>query len=301
MKRRDGYLVIDDCKKIETNKDKDHYWIYIDSVEYYFKPIRYYDDYSELIAYYGGMLLGIDMCYYDLAVLNGRYGYISKSLRGENVKLVSGDDILLEYIKCDNNVDSLVDMGLELWVINKLRSSLDSGDDLSEYDYLLDKLNNLEIIWQALEYKYKNLIDINKVMNEFVMMYLFTILFVDIDKHSGNWFIIEDKNGVRLAPLLDNELILNEYCETIGLTTNVKDNKGIFNSLEVFFDTSSSEYFDLFISMYNKLRNNFDYIFDMIEKQLGIKFSLKEKNNIYNKFDCFEVRFSDTIRKFKRK
>lgn len=164
----------------------------------------------------------------------------------------------------------------------------------------MDKLNNLEIIWQALKYKYKN-IDIEKVINEFVMMYLFTILFVDIDKHSGNWFIIEDRNSVRLASLLDNELILNEYCEVIGLTTNTKDNKGIFNSLEVFFNISSSKYFDLFINMYGKLRNNFDYIFDMIERQLEIKISFKDRRDIIKKFDYFEVNFSDVIGRFKKR
>lgn len=120
MERIGGYLVIDECKNVEVDNSRSHYWVYIDGEEYYFKPIRYHGNYNELIAYYGGMLLGIDMCYYDLAVLNGRYGYISKSLRGEDVGLVSGDDILLEYIKDDNNVDSLLDMGVELWVINKL-------------------------------------------------------------------------------------------------------------------------------------------------------------------------------------
>ena len=46
--------------------------------------------------------------------------------------------------------------------------------------------------------------------------------------------------------------------------------------------------------------NNLDYIIDMIERQLEIKFSLKERNDIIKKFNWFEVNFYEVFVKYKK-
>ena len=75
------------------DKSKDHdYWVYINGEEYYFKELD--NPYNELLGYNACKHLGIDACYTDLAILDGKCGVISKSLRDNSSKLVSGDELL---------------------------------------------------------------------------------------------------------------------------------------------------------------------------------------------------------------
>lgn len=304
MKRIDGYLRLDGCKKIVSDKDNNHYWIYIEGVEYYFKEVG--NKYRELVGYQAAKYLGIDACYTDLAILDGKRGVISKSLRNNKSKLVSGDELLGEYLA--HNFDVIRDMGF-------IGSEADNVEEYGLGDttrYLSSiYINNLEIIWQALDDRYKDKINISEVMKQFVSMYMFTILFSDIDKHPGNWFIEEREDGVRLAPILDNGDLLINYDDgyeadnvIMSFSTNFKDRETkLVETLKVFFETSSYEYFLMFVSMFDKVFMNFDIILQNVEKQIGREIPDYEKEKIIVAFNknCSKIQsVIDSYRKRKR-
>lgn len=291
MERINGYLCIDDCEKKLADKDKGQYWVYIDGVEYYFKPARF--SYNELIAYYGAKILEIDACFYDLAILNGELGYISKSLRSEGVRLVSGDEIFGDYI---NHIVESGSMNLfsEMFLNGKKANAIDKDFCYEDDEIEVDDINNLQVIWQALMYRYKNKIDINKVMDQFVLMYIFVVIFNDMDKHPGNWFILESEKEIKLAPLFDNELIFDNYYRNMNFSVSFQDYQGgVFNSLRVFLCAFPSEYFELFVNKFEKIELNFEMILALVEKQIGVGIPKFERNCIIAMFD----KHSECIRK----
>lgn len=302
MKRIDGYLVIDGCKKINSDKDKNHYWVYINGEEYYFKEMD--NAYNELLGCNACKYLGIDACYTDLAILDGKYGIISKSLRDNGSKLVSGDELLGDYLA--NNFDIIKEMGFDGEVAVRVKE-YGLGDTTRYLSSIY--INNLEIIWHALEDRYKGLIDIEEVMKQFVSMYMFTILFADIDKHPGNWYVMEDKDGVRLAPMLDNGDILIGYedgYETDNViacfSTNFSDHEvNQINSLKTFFEISSYEYFLLFVNMFDKVVMNFDEIIALCEKQIGREIPKNEKEKIIVSFNNNCEKIQNVIDMYKKR
>lgn len=292
MDRIDGFLCIDGCEKVlahEHHKKNNHYWVYINGEEYYFKPTD--NCYNELIGYHAAKFLGIDTCYCDLAILNGQKGIISKSLRNEKINLITGMQILNEYVY--SSISNLYwtkkmldksDIMKKIWFDDKYR-------DKSEY--ISNGINDLENIWHALEYKYKldKRFNIEKVMHQIITMYIFTLLSYDTDKYAVNWSIMEYEDDIKLAPLFDNEDSFNYTKDKlnqnyrINLSTNPENyNCNQLEAIEVFLKTSSSEYYDMFFEMYEKIFNNFNKIIENAEKQIGTSISLSKKLIIVNGF-----------------
>lgn len=292
MERIDGFLCIDDCKKEPANvhqKKTNHYWVNINGEEYYFKPSN--NCYNEIIGYHASTFLGIDACFCDLAILNGQKGIISKSLRKENIKLTSGFDILSEYVysglsnlywikKMMNNSD----ISKKWWFDDKYRD---------KSNLIANSINDLENIWHALEYKYKDDIrfNIEKVMNQMVMMYIYSLLSYDTDKYATNWLIEESENDIRLAPIYDNEDAfnytkdkLNQRIRFSGSTTPETYDYNQLEAINIFFSISSSEYSNLFYDMYKKLLNNFDKIIKNAEIQIDTTIPIQKKLTITNGF-----------------
>lgn len=285
MERILGYLCIDEFDKVLVDSEKQHYWIYINGEEYYFKPTRH--AYNEIIAYYGAKYFGIDACYYDLAMLNNEKGVISKSLRNPKIKLVSGDCILDNYLK--KSYDELEKIGF-------------SNKNLSE-DVMCDDINNLEVIYNALLCKYGNKIDIESVMNEFVLMYLFDILFCNVDRHAGNWMLLESCNDIKLAPLLDNELILkyDVFSGDVALKVNFNDSYSTSGeSLRVFLNVYPLEYFKLIEERFLLVAENFIKIMNLVEEQIGSKMPLEIRNNLVSKFYINYSDLSKIMNDFKK-
>lgn len=304
MERIDGYLVIDDCKRVVSEKDDEQYWVYIDGEEYYFKPTvfgsRNYA-YNELLGYHAAKFLGLGACFCDLAILNGEKGIISKSLRNDKVKLVSGSEILGDYLAL--NFDMVKDMGFDK----------ELADSVYEYGLSGDKkyfsamyVNNLEIIWHALEYRYKDKININEVMHQFILMYIFTIIFGDADKNPNNWFIMEDGDDISLSYLFDSMDIFIGYEAgydpdkmTMSFSTNFKDYEvNLEESLKTFFKTSPREYYNWFVAIFNKVIMNFFVILEEIEKQIGMKIPLHDRNRLISNFNKNSLRIIEVIDSF---
>jgi len=292
MERIEGFLCIDNCKKEPANihqKKTNHYWVYINGEEYYFKPTNNY--YNELIGYHAASYLGIDSCYCDLAISNGQKGIISKSLRKENTKLTSGYDILNEYVY--SGLSNLYWIKKMMNATNVLKKWWFDDKYRDKSNLIANGINDLENIWHALEYKYKDdrRFNIEKVMNQMVMMYIFSLLSYDTDKYATNWIIEENENDIRLAPIFDNEDAFNYTKDKLNQKTRFSEsstpetyNYNQLEAINTFLSISSSEYLELFYEMYENLSNNFDKIIKNAEVQIGIPISLHKKLTITNGF-----------------
>jgi len=306
MTRIAGFLRIDTCPKElahEHHKKTNHYWVNIDGTEYYFKPTNFY--YNELIAYHTAKFLGIDACFCDLAILNGEKGIISKSLRKENTKLISGRQIIKEYIyKSLNNLlytkKMIKNSGIFDWIFNK--------NYRNRNDMCMEYINNLEIIWQVLEERYKNdqRFNIESIMHQFILMYIFTILVYDGDRYACNWLIEETNLKIKLAPLFDNEDAFNYTNEKIKqehiLKYAVNIETSDYNqlaSLRTFLEISSSNYYDLFLELFEKISNNFDIIIKNVENQIGIEIPINKKERIISNFNTNMEQINKVLSEFK--
>ena len=277
MERRQGYLVIDDFSREQADY-YEHYWVCIEGVEYYFKPTEFV--YNELIGYRIAQLLGIDACYCDLAILNGQRGIISKSLRSPNSKLVPGNLIVGEYAqKFPDIIKNMGFVGGNLEMI--IKNCLDGNSSL------VYSINNLEVIIRALEWRYGHLVDINKIIEQFILMYLYTIIVTDVDRGPLNWMILEMPNNIGLGPLIDNEWTFRDTdAETpISLFVDFKDYYSTpFESLQYFLSVYPKKYFTLFEEMFDKVIVNFEGIIKAVEKQTGVPIPSEIKTKIVRKF-----------------
>ena len=291
MERKNGFLCIDNCRiesAHEHLKKTNHYWVWIDGEEYYFKPTEHC--YNELIGYQAAMILGIDACFCDLATLNGQKGIISKSLRSKKTQLTSGFDILKEYA-----YGSLSNL---YWIKKMMEKSYIRfwfDENYREKDNSIPEsiLHDLENIWHALDYKYSTdkRFDLEKVMNQVVKMFLFTLLSYDEDRFSFDWLIAESEDDINLAPLFDNEYAFN-YNEAkihqrykFSCSTDSDSFKyHQLQAIERFFSISSSEYFGLFCDMHETLVANFENIIGRVECQIGTLIPADKKSIIVDGF-----------------
>lgn len=259
--------------EVEATGVSDKFWI-IDPVTT--KKIALFKEqnsiymcYSELFSEEIAKILDFETAHYDLAIFNGYEGVISYNFLKDEENYLSGFDLLCDYY------EEKILMNEE--IANMYNIDLDN-DTLEE---AFDKLNNLDSIWSIVEERYKN--EHNKrqivfnIMDKVVDKLMFDILTVNIDDHSDNWALV----GNRLAPLFDNERIINMHNKTKNeeeVKKGLKDKEllltvdgnGINKPLEVlkyFLNISSFEYRDRFEAKLNKLETNLEYIPNIIEKR----------------------------------
>lgn len=259
--------------EVEASGVSDKLWI-IDpittrKIALFKEPNNTYLCYAELFSEEIAKILGFETAHYDLATLNGSQGVISYNFLKDEESYLSGFDILSDYFEEHIFMD---EENAGMYNINLDEDSIEEA---------FDKLNNLDSIWSILEERYKNehykrQIVFN-IMDKIVDKLMFDILTVNIDDHSDNWALIDN----RLAPLFDNERIMNMHNknkneEEVKKGLNDKellltvDGSGINKPLEVlkyFLDISSSEYRERFEEKLNKLETNLEYVPSIIEKR----------------------------------
>ena len=144
---------------------------------YYFKYNDYYNPYNELLVGELANDFNLPIVSYDLAILHGKKGVISKSFRKNDASYIPGEDLLIDF-----------------------------GCNLLETEN-----HNLENIWDALEYRYHNNPNkrniIESIMNGVVSLFMFDILVCQNDRHASNWEIEEFWDHANIAPIYDNESI----------------------------------------------------------------------------------------------
>lgn len=275
MNRVNGFLFLDDyyLDKVEDSSyAPSHKWLTIDGERYYFKYTN--SPYSEMIAYEIAKLLDIEAIEYDLAIYDGYAGVISKDYRQNDCKYIPGYMICLEYFM--KNLDTMKQMGLEKVTI---------CDEYNE-PYTFES-NNLENIWQALEFKYKDYPreEVLKVMYKIVEQFIFTLLTASPDKGSQNWDVIEKAHSLDLVPLYDNEGIYEFSNVSMGMSVGFEDNNfDVKKVIEKFLKISSSEYIEMFLDKYYKLKEfGMENILKIIEEKT--EYEILFKDSYINEFN----------------
>lgn len=270
MSRIDGYLNLDEIiekskgtvRKSSYTSSTDHYWINLHGQDYYYKEMLE-PGYSELICAELAKMLGLDAVEYDLALYQGKKGVISKSYKKKYSSYYTGHQILQSYyIMCPEVIN---DMGLE---------NVNWKETANEPWYF--HMNNLMTIWQALELIFPEA-DIPKLMNKVVEQFMFMILTEQYDKGAQNWEVEVTGKHADIVPLYDNESgfsgINEAYGMTMSFTTDFNDTDGFIKDvLKRFLYTSSREFIDRFIEMFNALNDElFDKAINNVENKIGVK------------------------------
>jgi len=298
MKRVNGFLDLDeyfknnvmDEKNNVTDGDFDYQnWMVINGQKYFFKITT--DSYTELLAYEIATFLGIKATNYDLAIYEGNKGVISESFHKETNRYISGEEILKGYFRVPGNKGILQKMGFKT--------------DKTLY-MLCDphRINNLEIIWQAIEQRYKLLninIDIEKIMYDLVLLFIFNIIACQNDGLPHNWELEESENGVNLTQIFDNEWCFKINKEAIypssNLSTNFNDAYGSnYEILEEFLKSSSSEFINLFLEKFNMLSEDaFLKLIKKVEDKIGCEIPKNFKNSYILIFSLNKERIENVL------
>jgi len=211
------------------------------NVIYYFKYNKEVLPYNELVANELVSDFGLPTVEYDLAILGKEKGVISRSFERDNFSYISGQ---------------------------KLLSSIDIKDGF--YD---PYSNDLESIWYALEYRYRNHSNkteiVEKLMYRIVSLFIFDILLHQYDRHSHNWQIEEGPDYIDIAPIYDNEYKFSRKINVVHLT--IDDNGNNLNeNLESFMKVSGSEFVDLVKEkMWIISDGNLEKVFERIGDKTG--------------------------------
>lgn len=224
----------------------------LDGESYYFKTSRLSSPYNELIANELAKDFGIESVEYDLATLNNKKGVISKSFRKDNATYITGYQLLL-----------------------------DAG-----YDKL--KSHNLETIWNAIEYRYRNHPNKNEIVekltNSVVSTFIFDMILFNTDRHFFNWEIEETKDNIKIVPIFDHEFMLSDDSINAYIPLTVDgESHGMRNNLELFINISEDKIADsIKDNLWIISAENLELIFRRIELKTEYPMP-EEKKNYYLK------------------
>lgn len=282
---------------IESLYSKGHYWLKIDGDYYYFKNTK--DIYEELIVEECAKVLGIEAVSYDLAVFKGVEGVISKSYQKIDAEYISGNDILYDYLMDKKNHPYLQDMGYDLRNLDQFFTQID----------LSDSIHTLEVIWQAIEYRYKDRktpINVSKIMKKLVSMFCFNILIAQNDGMPVNWELEESNGGIELKPFYDGSDTLNDANlypnPSMSLSINFQDKeRNNYYKLEEFLKISSKEFIDIFLEMFDALDiYEFMNIMNRVENKIGRKIPQFTRRRLLNSFSENRESVEVVINKYRR-
>ena len=165
----------------------------IDNDTYYFKEAPNRELVMELISKSIAFILGIPYLDESIAILNDKYGLLSKSYLKDGDKSYNLQSLMQNYFYENNDEEELLDY-------KKLAS-----------------LNNLEDIWFALEDRYEDKNIVKNLMDGITNIFMFDLLVGESDRTLRNIEIIESYNTVTLAPLYDTSSILADKSTALGV------------------------------------------------------------------------------------
>lgn len=216
------------------------FFVNIHGIKIYFKESTKEGIVNELIIDSICKLFNKDVLEQDYGYITDKYnrkvyGLISNNYKDDNYSYISLDTILNDYYVyiTNNNIN-----------YEKIR---------------IYELVNLETIWQALEYRYRNIDNskeiVKKLMEELVSRLLIDILTGQNDRYEFNIEIKEKDSDIKLANIYGNEEGLMYDKFDMGVTMDSLKYKGDYMTslLNEFFNISESKYIDIFNLMLDKL------------------------------------------------
>lgn len=225
--------------------------------DYFFKYDSKFSPFNELVFDEICSDLNIECINYDLAIIGNFKGLISKSFVKKEAKIITGETILGDYYK-DPDVQKMIQK--------------DISADLSLFCF-----NTFQDIWPALDYRYRNRVDKEQVvqylMENLVKMFLVDSLVGQVDRHEENWQVLECSNGdVKFHPLFDNIRILSMHFPPLSESSfKVTSYKEYFlaENLREFIKISSQEFIDELANMLWVIKeDNLENIFERISKKI---------------------------------
>lgn len=264
-----------DKEKLVPNFKGSHniYNFKIDNDIYYFKEVPNRELVMEMISKSIAFLLGIPYLKESIAILNDKYGLLSKSYLKENDKSYNLHNLMQNYF-------------------------YEYNDELLDYKKLAS-LNNLEDTWFALEDRYEDEDIVKSLMDGITNIFMFDLLIGESDRTLRNIEIIESDNNIVLAPLYDTSSILTDKNTALGVD---EDDylKSDIEKLDKFLENSDSSYKEKFYSYLNTLDSiGIEKIIEEteIENDFIINDSLKDEiitkfNKRINMFKEYEKRTS---------
>ena len=153
--------------------------------KYYFKKFGVSDRnltylYNELVAYKLAIKSGINCVNPTILSKKDIIGIVTESFGLEGYEKINGTTLLkkyYEYLKETNQIKEVIDE-----------------------EAVLLKLNNLEDIWNALDYHFKDYENeqktqiVGNIMKDLTKIFSFDIIAMQIDRHEENWEILEAKD-----------------------------------------------------------------------------------------------------------
>lgn len=232
------------------------FFVNIHGIKIYFKESTKEGIVNELIIDSICKLFNKDVLEQDYGYITDKYnrkvyGLISNNYKDDNYSYISLDTILNDYYVyiTNNNIN-----------YEKIR---------------IYELVNLETIWQALEYRYRNIDNskeiVKKLMEELVSRLLIDILTGQNDRYEFNIEIKEKDSDIKLANIYGNEEGLMYDKFDMGVTMDSLKYKGDYMAslLNEFFNISESKYIDIFNLMLDKLNiDKFKLIVNDIKLQV---------------------------------
>lgn len=232
----------------------------MDNDTYYFKEVPNRELVMEMISKSIAFLLGIPYLKESIAILNDKYGLLSKSYLKDDDKSYNLHNLMQNYFY-ENNDDELLDY-------RKLAS-----------------LNNLEDIWFALEDRYEDKNIVKNLMDGITNIFMFDLLVGESDRTLRNIEIIESYNTVTLAPLYDTSSILADKSTALGVD---EDDylKSDLDKLDKFIENSDTSYKEKFYSYLNTLDSiGIEKIIEETERENDFIIDNNLKNEIITKFN----------------
>lgn len=232
----------------------------MDNDTYYFKEVPNRELVMEMISKSIAFLLGIPYLKESIAILNDKYGLLSKSYLKDDDKSYNLHNLMQNYFY-ENNDDELLDY-------RKLAS-----------------LNNLEDIWFALEDRYKDKNIVKNLMDGITNIFMFDLLVGESDRTLRNIEIIESYNTVTLTPLYDTSSILTDKSTALGVD---EDDylKSDLDKLNKFIENSDTAYKEKFYSYLNTLDSiGIEKIIEETERENDFIIDNNLKNEIITKFN----------------
>lgn len=232
----------------------------MDNNTYYFKEVPNRELVMEMISKSIAFLLGIPYLKESIAILNDKYGLLSKSYLKDDDKSYNLHNLMQNYFY-GNNDDELLDY-------RKLAS-----------------LNNLEDIWFALEDRYEDKNIVKNLMDGITNIFMFDLLVGESDRTLRDIEIIESYNTVTLAPLYDTSSILADKSTALGVD---EDDylKSDLDKLDKFIENSDTAYKEKFYSYLNTLDSiGIEKIIEETERENDFIIDNNLKNEIITKFN----------------
>jgi len=178
MKRENGYIVLEQARKISRIGSHDVYFAYVDGNMYYFKKGTAVENYTNVFCSLLANHLDIPSVSYDLAKYKKVCGTISEDFNPNQSDVYYLHDILKKYYT------EVVKKYSRLFSLEKNFKSL----------------YNLEVIWWALDYFYSDHKDKEKIvqslMDDIVNSFILQIVLGNSDMHFFNLCILGKKDPV---------------------------------------------------------------------------------------------------------